>query len=66
MTNISKLCYCLSNPAKIIIEDIDVILGKDIISINKASHDLITEKAGYDIFEKIQHKSSLIHINAGA
>ena len=66
LINISELCDCLSDPGKILVGDTGILLGDDIVSIDKASNDLITEKAGYDIFEKIHSKSGLVHINAGA
>lgn len=66
LINISELCDCLSNPGKILVDDIGVVLGADIVSVDKASNDLIIEKIGYDIFEKVHSKSSSVHINAGA
>ena len=66
LINISELCDCLSDPGKILVEDIGILLGDNIVAIDKASNDLITEKAGYDVFEKVHSKSALMHINAGA
>ena len=66
LVNISELCDCLSNPGKILVDDIGIVLSDDIVSIDKVSNDLITEKAGYDIFEKVHSKSGLLHINAAA
>ncbi|MFH1399564.1 MAG: DUF362 domain-containing protein [Candidatus Woesearchaeota archaeon] len=60
--DITKLCDCVSDPGKPIMDDIGFILGKDIVAVEKATHDLIVEKAGRDIFEEIHHKSPLVHI----
>lgn len=66
LINISELCDCLSDPGKILVEDIGILLSDDIVSVDKASNDLITEKAGCDVFEKLHSKSGLIHISAAA
>jgi len=62
LLDITKLCDCCKDPEGIVLEDIGVLLGKDIVSIEKASLDLINKKAGKDLFKDIHHKSPLEHI----
>ncbi len=62
LKNITKLCDCCSDPEGIVLGDIGILIGKDIVAIEKASLDLINKKAGKDIFKEIHKKSPLIHI----
>ncbi len=65
LKDITKLCDCASNPEGIVLEDIGILLGKDIVAIEKASFDLINKKAGKDLFKEIHKKSPLEHIKEG-
>jgi uncharacterized Fe-S center protein len=60
--DITKLCDCCSNPGGIILDDIGIVMGKDIVAVEKASLDLINKKAGKDIFKELHTKSPLNHI----
>lgn len=60
--DIAKLCDCCSDPGEIVLEDIGIIMGNDIVAVEKASLDLINEKAGKDLFLEIHKKSPLEHI----
>lgn len=62
LRDITKLCDCQSDPGGIVLGDIGILMGKDIISLEKASLDLINKKAGRDIFKEIHKKSPLAHI----
>ncbi|MBS1266121.1 MAG: hypothetical protein MAG795_00086 [Candidatus Woesearchaeota archaeon] len=64
--NIAKLCDCNADAGGIVLEDVGVAFGDDIISVDKASLDLINKKAGKDLFEEIHFKSPLAHIKDGA
>jgi uncharacterized Fe-S center protein len=65
MNNITEKCDCFSDPGKAISKDVGLIIGKDLVSIDKASYDLIKkENKGVDVFEKIHLKSPLLHIQA--
>lgn len=60
--DITKLCDCCSDPEGIVLDDVGIVMGKDIVAVEKASLDLINEKAGKDIFKEIHKKSPLLHI----
>jgi len=64
MINISEHCDCAddSRDNKIVLEDVGILLGDDIVAIDKTSMDLINEKAGKDLFKEIHKKSPLVHI----
>jgi hypothetical protein len=62
LRNITKLCDCDKEGGPIVLGDIGILLSEDIVAIDKASLDLINQKAGKDIFEEIHHKSPLVHI----
>ncbi|MBW2974361.1 DUF362 domain-containing protein [Candidatus Woesearchaeota archaeon] len=65
LKDITRLCDCCKDPGEIVVEDIGLLLGKNIIAIEKASFDLINKKAGKDIFKEIHKKSPLEHIREG-
>jgi uncharacterized Fe-S center protein len=60
--NLTQRCDCPSDPGPIVMDDVGIVMGEDIVAVEKASHDLIVERAGKDIFEEIHHKSPLVHI----
>jgi uncharacterized Fe-S center protein len=60
--NITKLCDCCSDPGGIVLDDVGIVMGKDIVAVEKASLDLINKKAGKDLFKEIHNKSPLAHI----
>ena len=62
LKNITKLCDCASDPGAILVDDIGIVMSKDIITTDKASLDLINKKAGKDIFLEANKKSPLTHI----
>jgi uncharacterized Fe-S center protein len=62
LKDITKLCDCASNPEGIVLDDIGILLGRNIVAIEKASFDLINKKAGKDLFKEIHKKSPLEHI----
>ncbi|MCP2604797.1 DUF362 domain-containing protein [Candidatus Aminicenantes bacterium AH-873-B07] len=49
----TKDCDCLAKDQSPIIEDIGILASNDPIAVDKASVDLINEKAGEDLFKKI-------------
>ncbi len=66
LNNITKWCDCASDPQGIVSEDIGILLGKNIVAIEKASFDLINKKAGKDLFLEVNKKSPLVHIKEAA
>jgi len=59
--NITKECDCCNNAGPIVADDIGVLFGDDIVSIDQASVDLIYEQK-YGIFEKIHNKDPYLQI----
>ncbi|MBS3098495.1 DUF362 domain-containing protein [Candidatus Woesearchaeota archaeon] len=62
LQDITKLCDCCSDPEGIVLEDIGMVLSKNIVEADKTSFDLINKKAGKDLFLEIHKKSPLLHI----
>ncbi|MFH2028134.1 MAG: DUF362 domain-containing protein [Nanoarchaeota archaeon] len=62
---ITKLCDCASD-SEIVLSDIGIIMGKDIVAVEKASVDMINKKAGKDLFKEIHNISPLGHIKEAA
>jgi uncharacterized Fe-S center protein len=62
MKDITKNCDCNSDPGPIIHPDVGYVLGKDILSVEKASFDLINKAAGEDFFRRVNKKTPLLHI----
>jgi len=60
--NITRHCDCYKNPGKIIAPDIGVLMGKDIVAIDKASADLVNDRAGLNIFLKENKTNPYGHI----
>ncbi|MFH1106148.1 MAG: hypothetical protein V1731_02980 [Candidatus Aenigmatarchaeota archaeon] len=48
----------------IVLGDIGIVMGDDIVSVEKFSHEKIVEAAGKDLFLEIWHKSPLVQIQA--
>lgn len=65
LINISKNCDCANDAGPILVEDIGVLMGKDMVALDKASVDLIyKEKPG--ILEKEHNKDPYLHIKYAA
>ncbi len=62
LLDITPRCDCCSFPDKPIIDDIGILASNDIVSIDKASYDLICSKAGRDIFYEIHKIDGKIQI----
>jgi uncharacterized Fe-S center protein len=62
MKDITAKCDCLSDPGEPIAPDCGVVMGTDIVAVDKASQDIIKQAAKEDIFLKVNHKSALGHI----
>jgi hypothetical protein len=52
LVRITKDCDCLPGPEKPIVPDIGILASTDCVAIDKASVDLVNERAGYDVFKK--------------
>jgi uncharacterized Fe-S center protein len=67
LKNISKLCDCIAASGPIIVEDIGYICGRDMISVDAASLDVIRKATGKeDIFAEYNLRSSWEHVRAAA
>ncbi len=65
MRDITKFCDCsVSKDNAIVLGDIGIIMGNDIIAVEGASHEKIVEAAGKDLFLEVWHKSPLVQIQA--
>lgn len=64
--DVSKLCDCCPNPGPLVAQDIGFLMSKDLVSVDKAAHDLIVEKSGKDVFKELHHISPLQHIESFA
>ncbi len=65
VVNLSEKCDCWFGKNDIIGEDIGILLGEDIIAIEKTSLDLVKKKHGKDIFKEKNHRDALLHIKEG-
>ncbi len=65
LVDIADRCDC-ARGGKLIAEDVGFLHSSDPVAIDKASLDLINEKAGSNIFEEKTHKSPLLHIQHAA
>ncbi len=62
LINISKECDCANNAGPLVADDIGVLMGKNIVAIDKASVDMVYEqKPG--IFDKIHNKDPYLQID---
>ncbi len=66
LLNITKHCDCWSGENNIVFSDIGLLLGNDIVAVDKASFDLINKRAGKNLFKAIHKKSPLLHIEAAS
>ncbi len=62
LRDISQFCDCTSRENEIVLGDIGILMGRDIVAVDKASHDMIMKNAGKDLFREINHKSPLAQI----
>jgi len=60
--DITQHCDCYKNPGRIIAPDVGVLIGKDIVAIDKASVDLVNDRAGMNIFLKENKTNPYGHI----
>jgi len=64
LVRMSKRCDCINEDLKPVIGDIGILAGNDIVAIEKATYDLIFEKAGKDIFKELNKKSFMVQIES--
>jgi uncharacterized Fe-S center protein len=62
MMDLSKLCDCVRGHNPIILPNVGILLGDDIVAIDKASLDLINKVAGKRIYDDIHKRPSVDHI----
>jgi hypothetical protein len=61
--NITKKCDCFSNPGEKIAADIGIVLCDDLVSVEKASLELIAKKEGKDVFQEANNHDPNIAVN---
>ncbi len=59
LNNITNLCDCTPIHGIREIPDIGILFSKDIVSIDKASLDLINKSAGFNLFQKLHPKADI-------
>lgn len=60
--SITKNCDCFSNPGEIIAKDVGVLLGEDIVAIEKASVDLVNKQEKKNVFKEVHHHDPYLQI----
>jgi len=53
LNNITRLCDCANVHGEYLVPDIGILFSKDIVAIDRASIDLINERAGKDLFKEL-------------
>ncbi len=53
LNNITRLCDCANIHGEYIVPNIGILFSKDIVAIDRASIDLINERAGKDLFKEL-------------
>jgi len=53
LNNITELCDCVNIHGEYLVSDIGILFSKDIVAIDRASIDLINEKAGKNLFKEL-------------
>jgi uncharacterized Fe-S center protein len=64
LVRMTERCDCVDMELKPVINDIGILAGSDILSIEKASYDLIIERNGKDVFKELNKKSFSIQLEA--
>lgn len=62
ISDVTALCDCCSDPGRILIDDIGIVLGDDIVAVDAYSLRLINKKAGRDIFREVHRLSPSGHV----
>jgi len=60
--NVTNKCDCQRSGIKKVMCDMGILMGSDIVAIDKASVDMINQKSGKKLFDQIWHKDSELHI----
>ncbi len=61
--DLSIRCDCNTSSKNVIVmEDVGFVLGKDIVSVDKAALDAVIKKSGKDIFGELHHKPPVLHV----
>lgn len=65
INNVTKDCDCMGAPPQIIAPDVGIVASSDMIAIDQASLDLVTQAAGENVFAKqwqnVNHEIQLEH-----
>jgi len=62
LRGLSDMCDCAQQRVRIIVPDIGMLMGRDIVAIDAASLDLTNRKAGRKVFDQVHNKDSARHI----
>ena len=58
LRSITNRCDCQKSDVHVVMPDIGILMGRDIVAIDRASLDLVNERAGRSIFDGLWHKDS--------
>jgi len=62
LRNIMNRCDCQTSQLERVADDIGIMIGRDIVAIDKASLELVNEKVGRKVFDAVWHKDSELQI----
>lgn len=62
MRNITQLCDCTPTPGQVLVDDMGILISRDMVSVDKAGYDLVFNRFGFDVFSVLNRKSPLKHI----
>jgi len=60
--SITNRCDCARADFRVVLPDIGILMGKDIVAIDMASLYLVNQKAGKKLFDELWHKDSELQI----
>ncbi len=63
LINMAERCDCDPSPGPILYEDSGIVMGDDIVAVEKASYDILAESKENEAFEAAHHVSPMRHIN---
>ena len=66
LRNITDLCDCCKDNVKTLLPDIGILMGKDIVAIDKASIDMCNEVSNKQVFDEYWNKDSQLQIRTAA
>ncbi|MBM3205888.1 DUF362 domain-containing protein, partial [Candidatus Shapirobacteria bacterium] len=66
LKNITKFCDCFHHPGEKIAPDLGILFSQNPLAIEQASLDLLNQKAGGNLFEKVNRKDPYLQLKFAA